>query len=158
MLRVALIGVAIAVLTALLMPFQLVSLWLGLSARRRIPVLYHRAICALFGVRARVHGTRSDEHPLLIVSNHVSWLDIAVISSLAPVVFVAKHEVARWPFFGLLAKLQRSVFVDRKQRSKTPEVNAEIARRLTDGDPVLLFGEGTSSDGNHVLPFRSALI
>src|SRR5262249_23665676 len=79
-------------------------------------------------------------------------------SAAAPVVFVAKQEVARWPLFGLLARLQRTVFVDRARRQKTREVNAEIATRLTGGDPVVLFGEGTSSDGNRVLAFRSALI
>ncbi len=77
---------------------------------------------------------------------------------MAPVVFVAKREVAAWPVFGLLARLQRSVFVDRARRHKTQDVNSEIARRLADGDPVLLFGEGTSSDGNRVLAFRTALI
>jgi 1-acyl-sn-glycerol-3-phosphate acyltransferase len=74
------------------------------------------------------------------------------------VVFIAKREVATWPLFGWLAKLQRSVFVDRERRHKTADVNAEIAQRLASGDPVVLFGEGTSSDGNRVLPFRSALL
>jgi lyso-ornithine lipid O-acyltransferase len=73
-------------------------------------------------------------------------------------VFVAKQEVASWPLFGLLARLNRTVFVNRNQRQKTADVNAEIARRLAGGDPVVLFGEGTSSDGNRVLEFRSALI
>jgi len=121
-------------------------------------VLYHRAICTLIGMRVRVIGRRMPEHPLLIVSNHCSWLDIPVITAVAPVVFVAKQEVARWPLFGLLARLQRTVFVDRTRRQRTQEVNAEIAQRLAEGDPVVLFGEGTSSDGNRVLPFRSALI
>jgi lyso-ornithine lipid O-acyltransferase len=158
MFRAVLIGVAIAVVTLVLIPFQWVAVTLGLSAMRRIPVLYHRIVCALLDVHVIVAGKRLDERPLLIVSNHVSWLDISVISSVTPVIFVAKREVASWPLFGLLAKLQRSVFVDRNQRHKTPDVNAEIARRLADGDPVLLFGEGTSSDGNRVLPFRTALI
>jgi 1-acyl-sn-glycerol-3-phosphate acyltransferase len=56
--------------------------------------------------------------PLLIVANHSSWLDISVITSLAPVVFVAKSEIARWPFFGWLAKLQRTVFVERDRRQR----------------------------------------
>jgi lyso-ornithine lipid O-acyltransferase len=158
MLRVVLIGCAIAAVTLVLIPFQWIAVAFRLPAMRRIPVLYHRIVCALLDVRVSVAGTRLDERPLLIVSNHVSWLDISVITSVAPVVFVAKREVASWPLFGLLAKLQRSVFVDRNQRHKTPDVNAEIARRLADGDPVLLFGEGTSSDGNRVLPFRTALI
>lgn len=93
-----------------------------------------------------------------MVSNHVSWLDIPVLGSLFPLVFVAKHEIAGWPVFGLFAKLQRSVFVDRTRRQKTGAVNAEIAARMAEGEPVVLFGEGTSSDGNRVLPFRSALI
>jgi lyso-ornithine lipid O-acyltransferase len=103
-------------------------------------------------------GRRTDEWPVLIVANHTSWLDISVITAVAPVVFVAKREVAAWPVFGLLAKLQRSVFVDRTRRHKTREVNSEIAQRLAGGDPVVLFGEGTSSDGNRVLAFRTALI
>jgi 1-acyl-sn-glycerol-3-phosphate acyltransferase len=90
--------------------------------------------------------------------NHTSWLDISVITAVAPVVFVAKSEVANWPVFGLFAKLQRSVFVDRTRRAKTRDVNSEIAQRLAGGDPVLLFGEGTSSDGNRVIAFRTALI
>lgn len=158
MLRVILVGTAVAVVTLVLIPFQWIAVTFQLPARRRIPVLYHRIVCALLDVHVTVVGTKIDERPLLIVSNHVSWLDISVISSVTPVVFVAKQEVAGWPLFGLLAKLQRSVFVDRNQRHKTPDVNAEIARRLAEGDPVLLFGEGTSSDGNRVLPFRTALI
>ena len=158
MLRVIVIGAAVAVVTLVLIPFQWIAVTLQLPAMRRIPVLYHRIVCALLDIHVTIVGKRVEERPLLIVSNHVSWLDISVITSVIPVIFVAKREVASWPLFGLLAKLQRSVFVDRSQRHKTPEVNAEIARRLADGDPVLLFGEGTSSDGNRVLPFRTALI
>jgi 1-acyl-sn-glycerol-3-phosphate acyltransferase len=80
------------------------------------------------------------------------------MTSRMPMVFVAKREVGEWPVFGLLARLQRTVFVDRERRHKTGAVNAEIAARLADGDPVVLFGEGTSSDGNRVLAFRSALL
>ena len=158
MLRVIVIGATIGVVTLVLIPFQWIAVTLRLPAMRRIPVLYHRIVCALLDIHVTIVGKRVEERPLLIVSNHVSWLDISVITSVIPVIFVAKREVASWPLFGLLAKLQRSVFVDRNQRYKTPEVNAEIARRLADGDPVLLFGEGTSSDGNRVLPFRTALI
>src|SRR5262249_58257431 len=128
------------------------------SMRRRIPTFYHCIVCRILGVRITTIGRRADERPLLIVANHCSWLDISVITSVAPVVFVAKQEVARWPVSGLLAKLQRTVFVDRTRRQKTRDVNAEIAQRLAEGDPVVLFGEGTSSDGTRVLPFRSALI
>ena len=158
MLRLVFVLLAVAIITFPLMPVQWVAVALKRPLRRRIPVFYHRAVCALLGVRIRVIGAPMHAHPLLIVANHASWLDISVITSAAPVVFVAKHEIASWPLFGWLAKLQRSVFVDRARRSKTGEVNAEIAQRLAEGDPVVLFGEGTASDGNRVMPFRTALI
>lgn len=158
MLRVASSIAAIGALTLALLPFQTVAVWLDLPLRRRIPVFCHRLICSIFGIRVHEIGERMHEQPLLIVANHSSWLDISVISAVAPVVFIAKHEIARWPLFGPLAKLQRTVFVDRARRRKTREVNAAIAQRMTAGDPVVLFGEGTSSDGNRVLAFRSALI
>jgi lyso-ornithine lipid O-acyltransferase len=158
MLRAAYVFAAVGAITLALLPFQAVAVWLGLPLRRRIPMRFHRMVCALLGVRVRETGSRMHEHPLLIVANHCSWLDIPVIASVAPVVFVAKSEVAGWPVIGLLARLQRTVFVERARRHKTRDVNAEIAQRLAEGDPVVLFGEGTSSDGNRVLPFRSALI
>jgi lyso-ornithine lipid O-acyltransferase len=158
MLRALLAFATIGALTASLLPFQWLAVRFALGWRRGIPVLFHRAVCAALGVRIHQVGRKFDQHPLLIVANHVSWLDISVITALAPVVFVAKQEVAGWPLFGLLARLQRTVFVDRARRQNTRAVNAEIAQRLTEGDPVVLFGEGTSSDGNRVLPFRSALI
>jgi lyso-ornithine lipid O-acyltransferase len=158
MLRIALVTVAVAAITVALIPAQWLSVRLKLPSRRSIPLIYHRMICRLLGVRITGIGRRQTGHPLLVVANHTSWLDIPVISAVTPVVFVAKREVATWPLFGLLARLQRSVFVDRARRHKVDEVNAEIAERLAEGDPVVLFAEGTSSDGNRVLPFRSALI
>jgi 1-acyl-sn-glycerol-3-phosphate acyltransferase len=158
MLRMALVLTVFALVTVVLMPAQWLAVALRRPLRRRIPVFYHRFVCRLLGVRVRASGAPVGDRPLLIVANHSSWLDISVITSLAPVVFVAKSEIARWPFFGLLAKLQRTVFVERDRRQKTGEVNAQIAQRLAEGDPVLLFGEGTAGDGNRVLPFRTALI
>src|SRR5262249_575745 len=158
MLRVIFVVAAFALVTLPLMPLQWAAVALKRPLRRRIPVFYHRFVCRLLGIRVRCTGAPVDTRPLLIVANHASWLDIWIIRSGAPVVFVAKSEIARWPFFGLLAKLQRSVFVERDRRHKTGAVNAEIAERLAEGDPVLLFGEGTAGDGNRVLPFRTALI
>jgi 1-acyl-sn-glycerol-3-phosphate acyltransferase len=158
MLRVIVVIVVFALVTLPLMPLQWLAVVLKRPLRRRIPVFYHRFICRLLGIRVHCAGAPVDQRPLLIVANHSSWLDISIITAQTPVVFVAKAEIARWPFFGLLAKLQRSVFVERDRRQKTGAVNAEIAQRLAEGDPVLLFGEGTAGDGNRVLPFRSALI
>jgi 1-acyl-sn-glycerol-3-phosphate acyltransferase len=156
--RAAAVLFVFALATVTLLPLQIIAVGLDWPIKRSIPTLFHRLICRLFGIRIRVGGERSPHTPLIIVANHTSWLDISVLSAVCPVIFVAKSEVASWPLFGLLAKLQRSVFVDRVRRHKTRDANAEIAQRLAGGDPVLLFGEGTSSDGNRVLPFRTALI
>jgi lyso-ornithine lipid O-acyltransferase len=158
MLRQIIVVALFALVTLPLMPLQWLAVALKSPLRRSIPVFYHRFLCRLLGIRVRRSGAPVQMRPLLIVANHSSWLDISIITAQAPVVFVAKSEIARWPFFGLLAKLQRTVFVERDRRHKTGEVNAAIAQRLAEGDPVLLFGEGTAGDGNRVLPFRSALI
>jgi 1-acyl-sn-glycerol-3-phosphate acyltransferase len=158
MIRVILIGTAFLTLTLLLLPFQLAGLAFRLPIQRIIPHWYHRILCAVIGIRVRQIGQRSPEFPLLILANHASWLDIVVITALTPAVFIAKKEVATWPLFGWLARLQRSVFIDRKRRHKTGAATQEIADRLLGGDAVVLFAEGTSGDGNRTLPFRSALI
>jgi lyso-ornithine lipid O-acyltransferase len=158
MIRVISIALAFLALTLVLLPFQLIGIAFDLRLQRSIPHFYHRILCALIGVRIREVGRRSTASPALILSNHVSWLDICVISALAPVVFVAKSEVAGWPVFGGLAKLQRTIFINRQARHQTGAATAEIAGRLLGGDAVVLFAEGTSSDGIRVLPFRSSLV
>jgi 1-acyl-sn-glycerol-3-phosphate acyltransferase len=95
-------------------------------------------------------------HHVLIASNHASWLDIPVLSAVTPVSFIAKEEVNGWPFFGSLARLQRTLFVNRERRHTTGNSRKEIQQRLKAGDTLVLFPEGTSSDGVHVLPFKSA--
>jgi lyso-ornithine lipid O-acyltransferase len=158
MIRVISIALAFVALTLVLLPFQLIGMVFDLRLQRTIPHLYHRILCALIGVRIREVGKRSPASPALILSNHVSWLDICVITALGPVVFVAKSEVAGWPVFGWLARLQRTIFINRQARQRTGAATREIAGRLLRGDAVVLFAEGTSSDGIRVLPFRSSLV
>lgn len=128
------------------------------GARRWLTPRYYRMLCRLLRLRIHTVGEPSRACPTLMVGNHVSYLDILVISAICPVAFVAKHEVASWPIVGPAAKLTGCVFVDRSRRQQTGVDSTEIARRLLEGDPVVLFAEGTSSDGNRVLPFRSALL
>ena len=140
-----------------LMPVQLALLALNSRHARTFPHWYHRNVCRLLGIRIHTYGELARDKPILVVANHVSWLDIPVLSAVGPVSFVAKKEVASWPFVSWLAKLQRSVFVDRTRRSGARRTAGEIAKRLTDGDAIVLFAEGTSSDGNCVKPFKTAL-
>jgi 1-acyl-sn-glycerol-3-phosphate acyltransferase len=114
-------------------------------------------VCRIVGVRLNIQGEVAAEQGVLLISNHVSWLDITVLSAVAPVSFVAKQEVASWPFVSWLAKLQRSVFVDRNRRNEVSDKANEILARLAAGDHIVLFAEGTSSDGNSVVPFKTPL-
>ena len=139
-----------------LMPVQVIGLALRRRWTSRLPVFYHRWCCRILGFRIRVVGTPTAERPVLFAANHISYTDITILGSVIPGSFIAKAEVADWPFFGWLAKLQRSVFVDRRVRSIATQRNA-ISDRLAAGDALILFPEGTSGDGNRVLPFKSAL-
>jgi 1-acyl-sn-glycerol-3-phosphate acyltransferase len=142
----------------LLLAPQLLSLRFGRGRLAGLlPVLLHRFFLRLFHVHVSVVG-KPRPGGTLVVANHVSWLDIFVLGSLLPLSFVAKSEVAGWPFIGFLARLQRTVFIERARRSHTAEVNGIVAGRLAAGDEIVLFAEGTTGDGNRVLPFRASLI
>ena len=142
--------------TLLLMPVQALGLLLRRSWTATLPRFYHRACCRIIGLRVRRIGRPTTARPVLFAVNHISYIDITVLGSLLPVSFIAKREVRAWPLFGWLARLQRSVFIDRRAGS-TREQRDSIAARLAAGDALVLFPEGTSSDGNRVLPFKSAL-
>lgn len=144
------------VLTLPLMPLQQLFIWLWPAAAGIFPMHYHRLVCLVLGIRVEVVGKAAERGPLLIAANHVSWLDIVVLSAVAPVSFIAKKEVAAWPFFGSLARLQRTVFVDRNRRHATGGARDEMRERLKAGDVLVLFAEGTSGDGRSVLPFKSS--
>ena len=156
-LRIVLVAVVLTLVTLVLAPLQLMSLWFDFKLRRRIPRLWHKVACALLGIRIHIHGTLDGRRPLMLAANHASWKDILVLGSVADVAFIAKAEVAGWPIFGTLAKLQKTIFVVREQRRKTGDQVNEIAARMTGGEIVVLFPEGTTSDGNRLLEIKSSL-
>ena len=149
---------AFMLFTLALMPVQALLLRVSRAAARRFPHWYHARVCRLLGIRVRIEGSVAANAPVLLVANHTSWLDIPVISAVAPVSFVAKAEVGTWPFVSWLARLQRTVFVDRKRRTSVGDTAGEMIARLDAGDTLVLFAEGTSSDGNRVLPFKTSLL
>jgi lyso-ornithine lipid O-acyltransferase len=155
-LRAAGITIAFLLVTLLLIPVQWLGVKLHAGWRRSLPHVYHRFVCRLMGARITVLGTPA-KGGVLMTANHTGWIDIPILSAVAPVSFVAKHEVNLWPFFGTLARLQRTVFV-RRERSKALEDRDNIRRRLNEGDALVIFPEGTSGDGNRVLPFKSSLL
>lgn len=158
-MRIAFVAAMLSAVTLAFWPVQVLALRKGGRGRlcRSLPVTWHRIACRLVGIRIEVVGSPSHERPLLIAANHQSWSDILVLGSIMPLAFIAKSEVADWPVFGFLAKLQRTIFVERKARGRTRDQAHSIAERLTQGDAMVLFAEGTTSDGNEVLPFKTAL-
>lgn len=149
-----LIGLVLALVA--LLPIHLL---ISRGAARPSPVahLFVRIARRLLGLRVTVEGAAPAGGAILYVSNHISWADIFVLGSVFPASFVAKAEVEGWPVLGWLVRQHGTIFVDRTRRSKTAEQSEAIAGRLRGGNAVLLFPEGTSSDGQGVLPFRSAL-
>ncbi len=155
-LRATAVLAAFAFMTIIAMPVQSLLLVASRPLSRWFAWRYWWAVSKLLGLRIRVHGV-----PLtgacLIVANHVSWLDIVALGALRPLCFIAKREVSSWPLFGRIARLGRTVFVDRERRGDALQAREEMTGRLAEGDGLVLFAEGTSSDGNRVLTFRSTL-
>lgn len=148
---------ALILLTLPIVPLQMAALRWADAWSRRIPRFYHRCCLRLCGVSVTAIGAPAAEQPVVFVANHISYLDIPLLASLADVVFIAKSDIDQWPIAGLLARLQRSVFVQRKRTSVGREGDV-IRARLVEGHNLVLFGEGTTGDGNRVLPFRSAFL
>ena len=136
---------------------QYLAVRFGVIDHRILPQVWHRLALGVLGIRLHVHGRILDQRPLLLASNHVSWTDIVVMGAAAPVNFIAKSEIANWPIAGTFAYLQRSVFVERDRRGASGSQASEISRRLAAGDAMFLFAEGTTGDGNILLPFKSTL-
>ncbi len=141
----------------LIVPTQWLLLRLRLDARKTLPKFFHCGCLWIFGIKVVVIGQPSQDRPTLFVSNHVSYLDIEVLGSLLIGSFVAKSEVANWPLFGWMAKTAETVFIDRQAKREVARQGESLADRLALGDSLILFPEGTSSDGNRVLPFKTAL-
>lgn len=157
-LRAAALLLAFLIVSLVLIPVQAMFLALNHRRAKTFPGNFSRTLCRLFGIRITVIGKPVQDRGVLMVSNHSSWLDPVVLSASAHASFVAKSEVKTWPLFSTLARLHQTVFVERQRRSKTAESRDEMRERIERGDALILFPEGTSSDGNRVLPFKSALM
>ncbi len=137
-------------------PVQAVANLLRRKLAETFPLVVHRVCVRLMGAKIRAKGQQLKGGGVLFVSNHCSYADISVIGSLIRGSFVAKAEVANWPLFGICAKLSRTVFVDRRARYAHQQAGV-MKERFRNGDRLIMFAEGTTSDGNRVLPFRTSL-
>lgn len=140
-----------AVLCAAVLPF--------LTPARRMQRVsrWSQRMLAVLGVRLHAEG-QPHAGPLLVVANHVSWLDILVINAVHPARFISKSEVRRWPLIGWFATSSGTLFIERARRRDALRVVHQVAEALRAGDTVALFPEGTTSRGHSVLPFHANLL
>jgi lyso-ornithine lipid O-acyltransferase len=150
-------GTAVLAWTVVSMLVQAACLVLPGRAKVGFARLYWAAFARLIGIKVRVVGTpvRRSGRRVVYVSNHSSWVDIPVVGGVLDGCFVAKRDVAGWPIIGTIARLGRTVFVSRS-RTSTGKERAGMRAVLRAGDNLILFPEGTSSDGSRVLPFRTS--
>jgi 1-acyl-sn-glycerol-3-phosphate acyltransferase len=123
------------------------AIWMQLAAKR-----------CLMAMAIRVDSRGQPAKGAVIVSNHLSYIDILVMASLTPVVFVAKKEVRGWPLFGWFAAKSGTLFIDRNKRGDVARIAEEITPVITAGLTIVIFLEGTTSDGSTVLPFKASLL
>lgn len=152
----------VLLLTPVCVLIQAVFLALGARARVGFAAFYWGSVAHLFGLHVRVIGApaaeraqRKDGRAVIYVCNHASWLDIPALGGTLRACFVAKDEVAGWPIVGTIARLGRTVFVSRSRQGIERE-RQQMQDKLAGGDDLILFPEGTSSDGSRVLPFHSS--
>ena len=138
----------------------LVIPFLPYSLRSKLIQTWSKRLLKIFEIRLIVHGNHqllSDQQSALIVSNHISWIDIHVINTISPVIFVAKSDVANWPIFGWIAKRIGTIFIVREKVSDIKRVLSLMGQLLGSHKKVCIFPEGTSTDGRSVLKFKSNL-
>jgi lyso-ornithine lipid O-acyltransferase len=140
-------------------PIYVCVLFFKLPFQSHLPPYFHKVLTRLIlGMKIEVQGTMSHVVPTLFLCNHLSYLDTISIASVIPTHFVAKAEVAYWPLFGFLTKLQGTVFIDRRNKKGTAEQGAAMIKVMRDKKNIVLFPEGTSTNGSEVKFFKSGLI
>ncbi len=122
-----------------------------------LPYLFHKSLRYIFGIKINIEGTQNTLGQTIFMSNHLSYLDIILIGGVIKnASFVAKEDVAKWPVFGYLATLQQTAFISRS-RTKAVQGRNMLENMLKDGRNLIIFPEGTSTDGRDVYPFKSSL-
>ena len=131
---------------------------LDFEQRQALVQDWSRRLLALLGLQLRVHGELPGRGPLLVLANHISWLDIMVINAALPCRFVSKSDVRQWPLIGGLVEGSGALFIERDRRRDAMRVVHLMAERLRAGDRLAVFPEGTTGDGSSLLPFHANLL
>ena len=146
----------IIVIIILIAPIQSLLVIFNLKYRFYLPILFHRSILKILSIKVKLIGKNNKYRPLVLIGNHTSYIDIMVLGSLMPISFVAKSEISKWFLFGFLAKLQNTVFINRKN-FKTQESLNKINKKLNSNYAIVLFPEGTTNAGKKILNFKTSL-
>lgn len=135
------------------------TVWYLVSGRLDITMWFHRWCCFVFNIKIKIVGENAHRknHPVIYLCNHLSYLDIVVLGSFIDGCFVAKSEVSSWPGFGFLAKLQKTIFIVR-DKSALIQSRQSIADAMNKDYDIILFPEGTSTDGRDVMQFKAGLL
>ena len=156
---IATIKIAIFLLLCLgiIIPQKLVMLFSKGRISHIIPELWHKTVCAIFRFKIEIQGTPNTASQTMFMSNHISYLDIPILgATVKHTSFLAKKEVQSWPGFGFLADLQRTAYIERKSTAIKRESD-KIKKRIDQNQNLILFPEGTSTDGIEVRDFKSSL-
>ena len=138
------------------MPIQFLLILVKSNLRFFLPLIFHKFLLKILGIRLSIKGRPSDRKPLILIGNHCSYLDIIILGSVLPVCFVAKSEIKGWFLFGTLASLQNSIFIDRRN-FKALDSLKKISKNLSSNFAIIIFPEGTTNNGKRVLKFRASL-
>ncbi|MDP2828523.1 MAG: lysophospholipid acyltransferase family protein [Sulfuricellaceae bacterium] len=133
--------------------------WAGAGIRHALTLLWSRNLLRILGVRTSINGSigRREERGLIIIANHVSWLDIFLLSAIHPIRFISKSEVRSWPLLGWLATLTGTLYIERARQRDTARVNKLITGALSRGECLAFFPEGSTTDGREIKPFLASL-
>ncbi len=144
-------------ISLILVPPQIIVLCFTRGAASRpIPKLWMRLVCAIFQIKVSVQGQIFKQGQCLYMSNHMSYLDIPTLGAVLDCSFVSKQDVANWPVFGFLANLRQTAYIGR-ERADTSNASRAVSAFLNRGESLIIFPEGTSTDGREVIPFKSSL-
>lgn len=155
-LKIALSVLLLAIWMLSMIAIFFVGTFLHLPGAKNLILIFHKGVVRLLNLECVIEGLPKQHRPTLYISNHISYMDIFVLGSFLPGSFIAKSEVASWPVFGPLARLQNCLFIDRDRRKVGSQVE-QIKRYLVNEGDLILFPEGTSAPGTHVASFHSSL-
>jgi 1-acyl-sn-glycerol-3-phosphate acyltransferase len=157
-IRACVLIVCFVAITLVAFVWQGISVYFRCRRRKTFPPKFHRLWCRLFGIRVTRIGEPLKGKGVLLVANHTSYLDIPILGSTGQMSFISRHDAAKWPFVGIMVKLQESVLIERRKRGQAGAQLSAIRDRLAAGDNIAIFAEGTTSDNNRILPFKSSLL